>query len=145
MSSNDSELRDILRKTVTIAVVGIKADASSDAHRIPAYLQAAGYRIAPINPKLDSVLGERAVPSLAHVEGPIDLVNLFRAAEHIPAHVDEILSLSPRPLAVWMQLGIHHGAAAARLRSAGIQVVQDRCIMVDHKRLLGDGSPDGGA
>jgi len=66
-------------------------------------------------------------------------VNLFRAPENIPAHVDEILAMAEKPMAVWMQLGIQHGEAAARLRAAGIRVVQDRCIMVEHRRLLGDG------
>jgi len=126
MSEPDSELAALLRQAHSVAVVGIKDLESEDA-----------YRIVPVNPKLDSVLGQRAWPSLAAVDEPIDLVNLFRAAEHVPAHVDEILGLDPRPRAVWMQLGIHHGQAAARLRAAGIAVVQDRCIMVEHRRLLG--------
>ena len=71
---------------------------------------------------------------------PVDLVDLFRAPDHISAHVDEILAMTPLPATVWMQLGISHGAAAARLRAAGIQVVQDRCIMVDHRRLLTESS-----
>ena len=137
MSEPDSELAALLRQAHSVAVVGIKDLESEDAYRIPQYLQAHGYRIVPVNPKLDSVLGQRAWPSLAAVDEPIDLVNLFRAAEHVPAHVDEILGLDPRPRAVWMQLGIHHGQAAARLRAAGIAVVQDRCIMVEHRRLLG--------
>jgi predicted CoA-binding protein len=135
-SSNES-LRQVLADTRTIAVVGIKDDAAEDAQRVPRYMQAHGYQIRPVNPKLDRVLGERATSSLGGVEGPIDLVNLFRAADHIPGHVDEILAMSPRPKAVWMQLGIVHGGAAAKLRNAGITVIQDRCIMVDHRRLLG--------
>ena len=83
------------------------------------------------------MLGERALASLAALEGGVDLVNVFRAPQHVPAHVDEILALSPRPLAVWLQLGIAHDAAAARLEAAGIGVVQDRCLMVEHRRLLG--------
>jgi predicted CoA-binding protein len=133
---SDGELRELLASTRTIAVVGIKADESEDAFRVPAYLQQRGYRIVPVNPKLERVLGERAHRSLADVDVPVDLVNLFRAPDHIPAHVDEILGMQPRPKAVWMQLGIVHGSSAARLRGAGIQVVQDRCIMVEHRRLL---------
>ena len=117
MSEPDSELGAVLRKAHSIAVVGVKDLESEDAYRIPQYMQAHGYRIVPVNPKLDNVLGQRVWPSLAAVDEPIDIVNLFRAAEHIPAHVDEILSLEPRPQAVWMQLGIHHGQAAASLRS----------------------------
>ena len=71
------------------------------------------------------------------MDGAVDIVNLFRASDHVPGHVDEILALEPRPKAVWMQLGIHNGEAARRLRDAGIFVIQDRCIMVDHRRLLG--------
>jgi len=121
----------------SIAVLGIKDGADDDAFRVPRYMQAHGYRIVPINPKLASVLGERALPSLAALAGGVDLVNVFRAAQHVPAHVDEILALTPRPLAVWLQLGITHAEAAARLEAAGIAVVQDRCLMVEHRRLLG--------
>ena len=74
---------------------------------------------------------------LREVDEPVDIVNLFRATEHIEGHVEEILAMDPRPKAVWMQLGIHHGPGAARMRAAGIAVVQDRCIMVEHRRLLG--------
>jgi predicted CoA-binding protein len=136
-ANNVEELRDLLRASRTIAVVGIKGDESEDAYRVPRYMQEHGYRILPVNPKLTHVLGERAVGSLTEIDGPVDLVNLFRAPDHIPAHVDEILAMSPRPKTVWMQLGIVHGSAAARLRAAGISVIQDRCIMVDHRRLLG--------
>ena len=133
----DASLAALLRSAHTVAVVGIKDREQEDAFRIPQYLQRAGYAIVPVNPKLASVLGEPCHASLAQVDRPIDIVNLFRASEHVAAHVDEILALEPRPKAVWMQLGIHHGPSAQRLRDAGIEVVQDRCIMVDHRRLIG--------
>ena len=141
----DEHLRALLTATTTIAVVGIKDGASDDAFRVPRYLQQAGFEIVPVNPKLESVLDEPCHASLAEIERPVDLVNLFRASEHVPAHVDEILALEPRPRVVWMQLGIHHGEAAQRLRDGGIEVIQDRCIMVDHRRLLGEGSGDASA
>jgi len=134
---SDAELRELLRRARSIAVLGIKDGAGDDAFRVPQYLQAHGYRIVPINPKLARVLGEPALASLAGIEGGVDLVDVFRAPQHVPGHVDEILALSPRPLAVWLQLGISHAAAAARLEAAGIAVVQDRCLMVEHRRLLG--------
>lgn len=138
---SDESLKALLESAKTIAVVGIKDGEQEDAFRIPQYLQKAGYRIVPVNPKLASVLGEPCKASLSQVlsqvDGAIDIVNLFRASEHVPAHVDEILAMKPRPKVVWMQLGIHHGPSAQRLRDAGIEVVQDRCIMVDHRRLLG--------
>jgi predicted CoA-binding protein len=125
----------LLESAKTVAVVGIKTRSTEDAFRIPLYMQQAGYRVIPINPKFDVVLDETCYPNLAAVDQAIDIVNLFRASEHIPAHVDEILSLEPSPKAVWMQLGIHHGPSAKRLREAGIEVFQDRCIMVDHRNL----------
>lgn len=139
-TEGDAEMRDLLADCHTIAVVGIKEDPREDAYRIPAYMQKHGYRIVPVSPKVEGkqVLGETGVASLGDLAGPVDLVNLFRASDNIPHHTDEILAMDPLPKGVWMQLGIHHGAAAARLREAGIRVVQDRCLMVDHRRLLSD-------
>ncbi len=134
---SDENLKALLESARTVAVVGIKDRENEDAFRIPQYLQRAGYRIVPVNPKLATVLQEPCKASLALVDRPVDIVNLFRASEHVPAHVDEILAMKPLPRAVWMQLGIHHGPSAQRLRDAGIEVVQDRCIMVDHRRLIG--------
>jgi len=137
-SQNDRELSQLFDAAHTIAVVGIKEGEHDDAYRIPLYMQTHGYRIVPVNPKLTQVLGEQAHPSLSALpeSAPaIDIVNLFRAANQIAAHVNEILELSPLPRAVWMQLGIEDGPSAKRLRAAGIQVIQDRCIMVDHRRL----------
>ena len=139
MADDEQQLLEVLRDTQTIATVGIKEDESEDAHRVPKYMQSAGYRIVPVNPKLDRILGEKAFNRLSEVDIPIDLVNLFRAPENIPEHVREILALPNRPKAVWMQLGIYHGSAAAKLRAEGITVIQDRCIMVEHRRLLGAG------
>lgn len=134
---DDSSLRSLLGAVRSIAVVGIKASAEDDAFRVPRYMQAHGYRIVPVNPKLDRVLGETAVPILTEISEPVDLVNLFRSNPHIPAHVDEILALPTLPRAAWMQLGIRHDAESQRLRRAGITVVQNLCLMVEHGRLLG--------
>jgi len=134
---DDAVLADLLRRVKTIAVVGIKAGADDDAFRVPRYMQARGYRILPVSPKLDEVLGERCVRSLGELPEAPELVNLFRASPHIPAHAGEILALPRRPLGVWMQLGIAHPEASARLAAAGIVVVEDRCLMVEHARLFG--------
>jgi predicted CoA-binding protein len=136
----DEGLKNLLEAAKTIVVIGIKTGQNQDAYRVPLYMQQAGYRILPVNPKLDRALEEPCFARLDQVETggePIDIVNLFRASENVPGHVDEILALDPPPRAVWMQLGIHHGASAQRLREADIQVIQDRCIMVDHRRLFG--------
>lgn len=133
----DATIRAIFACCRTIAVVGIKSGAQDDAFRVPAYMQRHGHRIVPVSPKLTTVLGEPCVASLGDLTDPVDLVNLFRAPAHVPGHVDEILGLSRLPFAVWLQLGIRHDAAAARLEAAGVRVVQDRCLMVEHARLGG--------
>lgn len=134
----DAALRDLLERTRTIAVLGMKADEGEEAFRVPRYLQAAGYRVLPVNPKLERVvLGEPAVATLAEVATPYELLDVFRAPAHIPGHVDEILALEAPPRGVWLQLGIRDDASAARLSARGIDVVQDRCLMVEHRRLLG--------
>lgn len=139
--SSDESLRALLAEVRSIAVVGIKEGETDDAFRVPRYLQQRGYRILPVSPKLERVLGERCVPSLGKLEEPPDLVNLFRAPQHVPGHADEILALPRPPRGVWLQLGIRHDEAARRLEAVGIPVVQDRCLMVEHGRLLGG---DGG-
>jgi uncharacterized protein len=137
MRPDDDVLADLLRRVQTIAVIGIKNGEADDAFRVPRYLQAQGYRILPVSPKLDTVLGERCVRSLGELTEAPDLVNLFRASAHIPAHADEILALPRRPLGVWMQLGIAHPESSARLAGAGITVIEDACLMVEHARLFG--------
>ncbi len=134
----DAAIRSLLERIHSIAVVGIKADEREDAHRVPAWLQSRGYRVLPVSPKLEAVLGESCVPSLGALEERPDLVNLFRAPRHVPGHVDEILALPSRPVGVWMQLGIRHPEATRRLEAAGIEVVEDRCLMVECARLLPD-------
>ena len=93
----DADLRKLLAAAGTIAVVGMKGDESEDAYRVPHYMQQHGYRIIPVNPKLETILGERAHASLSDVDLPVDLVNLFRAPDHVSAHVDEILMLPSTP------------------------------------------------
>jgi predicted CoA-binding protein len=131
---DDDALRALLSEVRTIAVLGIKDGPDDDAFRIPVYLQQHGYRILPVNPKLAQVLGERCVARLADLGETPDLVDVFRAPAHLPAHVDEILALPRRPRAVWLQLGIRH-PSTWRLEQAGIDVVEDRCVMVEHRRL----------
>jgi hypothetical protein len=134
---SDPELAALLRGVKSIAVLGIKDDSEEAAHRVPRYLQAHGYRILPVSPKCREVLGERCAATLADLAEPADLVDVFRAPQHIAGHADEILALRPLPRAVWLQLGIRDDASAERLSAAGIAVVQDRCLMVEHRRLLG--------
>jgi predicted CoA-binding protein len=135
---DDAGLAAVLRQARTVAVLGAKVDARAPAHYVPAYLAAHGYRIRPINPTLAGrrVLGEPVLPTLADLDAPVDVVEVFRRSEHLPTHAAEILRLPWRPPVVWFQLGIRHDLAAERLARAGIRVVQDRCMMPEHRRLL---------
>jgi hypothetical protein len=141
VSGEPQNLREILERARTIAVLGIKAGADDDAFRVPHYMQQHGYRILPVSPRLEAVLGEACVASLGDLRERVDLVNVFRAPQHLPGHTDEILALRPLPFAVWFQLGIRDDASAARLRADGIRVVQDLCLMVEHARLHGRAHP----
>jgi hypothetical protein len=135
---DDDGLRRILAKPGTVAVLGAKADPSEPAFFVPAYLVAQGYRVLPVNPELRgrTVHGIRAVDALGQLEEPVDLVEVFRAARNLPPHAREILRMEPLPRVVWFQLGIRHPDVAERLARARILVVQDRCMMPEHRRLV---------
>jgi hypothetical protein len=133
------DLRRLLTITRTIAVLGIKTEEQSGqaAYYVPKYLQDAGYEIVPVPvyfPEATQILGRMVYRKLVDIPGDVDLINVFRRPADIPQHVDDILAKKPR--AVWFQLGIRNDEAALRLAEAGIQVVQDRCIMVDHRELM---------
>ncbi len=132
----DAQLREILGLD-TLAVVGCSTTPSKDAHRIPKYLQAAGYRIVPVNPNAETVLGEQAFDSLEDVTEPIDIVQVFRPSEEV-AGIVEAASRREDVDIIWLQLGITDDEAVARAEEAGLDVVQDRCMMVEHRRLLGN-------
>lgn len=127
------DIQGILTKYRTIAVVGCSTDPTKDAHTVPAYMQAAGYRIIPVNPRADAILGEKAYASLSDVPDDYDIVNLFRPSDQVGPFVDEAIRAGKAKV-IWMQLGIQNEAAAAKARAAGIAVVQDRCLRVEHRR-----------
>lgn len=114
-----------------IAVVGLSENPDKPSHYVPAYMQRHGYRILPVNPTVESVLGERAYPSLADLPTRPDIVNVFRLPKFIPAIVEQMLDLGFKNL--WVQQGIIHTEAAALAEAGGIWVVMDRCIMVEHR------------
>lgn len=135
---SDDDVAGVLRDARRIAVVGIKPESQSStpAYYVSAYLQRVGYEIVPVPayfPDATEMLGEPVHRSLAEVPGDIDLVVLFRRSVDVPGHVDDIIA--KKPSAVWMQLGIRHDEAAARLVEAGIDVVQDKCAMVEHRSI----------
>ena len=131
------DVRAILERSPTVAVLGIHHEPARPAHYVPAYLHAQGYRIRGVNPALvgRELFGAPVVATLADLDEPIDLVDVFRRSEALPAHQAELLA-SPAPV-VWFQLGIANDDAAAMLAGAGIEVVQDRCMMPEHRRLVG--------
>lgn len=127
----------IFSTTKTIAVVGLSSKQVRAGYYVPAYLQANGYRIVPVNPYLDESLGEKAYPDLLSVPVPVDLVLLFRRSSAIPLHVAQAIEIGAK--AVWMQSGIINESAAATARSVGLKVVMDACMLVEHKRWQADG------
>ena len=134
---DDEGLTRIFRESRRIAVLGLKAGRGEPAFYVPAYLKTQGYELSAVNPTLagTEVLGVRVVPRLADLDGA-DAIDVFRRPEFLPGHAAEILALPWRPAAVWFQLGIRHDGAAEQLARAGIRVVQDRCMMPEHRRLL---------
>jgi len=129
------EIRAILAKAKRIAVVGHSDDPSRDSYRVGRYLAAHGYEVFAVNPAGRSAPGLTFYPDLASVPGPIDVVDIFRKVEFIPAIVDEAIRIGAK--VVWMQDGLAHNASAAKARAAGLAVVQSRCMMRDHARLGG--------
>ena len=138
LTAND-QIRKLLADTKTIAVLGIKPEthAFQPAFYVPEYMAKAGYEIIPVPvyyPEVTQILGKRVYRDLNDVPGDIDLLNVFRRSEDIPRHTDEILAKMPK--AVWFQLGIRNDAVAEKLADAGIKVVQDLCLMVEHRALI---------
>jgi uncharacterized protein len=131
---SESELAEIVRQAAVVAVVGMRDESAPEtpAFEIPRLLQQNGLRVIPVNPRIERALGEPAYPDLAAVPVRVDIVDVFRRSEVISALADEVLALPAerRPAVFWMQLGIRDEGAAARLRAAGIKVVQDRCLGV---------------
>jgi hypothetical protein len=133
----EAEIRDLL-DVETIAVVGCSGTPGKAAHDVPAYLQQQGYDVVPINPNREEVLGRRAYDSLADVSERVDLVDVFRPSEEVSTIVDAVLKRVQRHddvRGLWLQSGIRDDAAAKRARDAGLSVVQDRCLKVEHGRL----------
>lgn len=128
-------LGEILRDARVVAVLGAHHEAGRPAFYVPDYLASMGYRILPVNPMLVGrvLWGVPTVARLTDLTEPVDLVDVFRRSEALPDHVDEILGMAPAPRTVWFQSGIRHDAVAARLAAAGLEVVQDRCTLAEHR------------
>lgn len=137
MPGDGARIEEILRSSRRIAVVGLSPKPQRPSHGVAAYLQRAGYTIIPVRPTGTVILGEPVQPDLAAAAktGPIDIVNIFRRSEFVPALLDDLLAIRPR--LVWMQVGIRDDATARRLEAEGIAVVMNSCLAVEHQ-FLGD-------
>ena len=136
--TDEAGLKSLLAATKTIAVLGIKTEAQAGqaAFYVAEYLDRAGFSIIPVPvyyPDVKEILGHPVYRKVADIPGEVDMVNVFRRSEDVPPHVDDILAKKPK--SVWLQLGIRNDAAAEKLARAGIKVVQNRCLMVDHRHL----------
>jgi uncharacterized protein len=128
------KVSELLRSSRTIAVVGLSSKRYRPSYGVAEYMQNAGYRIIPVNPFETEVLGETAYATLGDVPERIDIVDIFRKSEFVPELVETAIRIGAR--AIWMQEGVVHEAAAAKARAAGLEVVMDRCILKDHRRML---------
>lgn len=127
-------IADLLRSSHTIAVVGLSDNPMRPSHGVSAYMQSHGYRIIPVNPQADEVLGEKSYSSLLDVPETIDIVDIFRRSEFVPEIVDQAIQSKAR--AIWMQEGVVHEAAAEKARKAGLLVIMDSCILKEHRARL---------
>jgi len=141
------DVKEILSKYKTVAVVGASRDPSKDSHRVVKYLQEQGFRIIPINPTADKILGEKCYKSLleipADIQKTIEIIDVFRPSSETPAIVEQAVKLKERydkPYVIWMQLGIINEQAAETARQAGITVVMNRCMMQEHRKLFPNSS-----
>ncbi len=137
-NASEADIVNILKTAGTVAVVGLSHKEERDSHRVAKYLQNQGYIVIPVNPKYKEVLGVQCYPDLESVPDHIDVVDVFRNVEAISAIVNEAIEVKAG--CVWMQLGLAHNEAAEKARCTGMQVVMNKCIMVEHSRLMKQGA-----
>ncbi|MTI81327.1 MAG: CoA-binding protein [Firmicutes bacterium] len=132
----DVQIKELLQKANTVAVVGLSDKPERDSHKVAKYLQGKGYKIIPVNPKYDSVLGEKCYKKVSEIPEQVDIVDVFRRSIDTPPVVDDAISI--KPAAIWLQLGIVNEDAANTAQQNNLMIIMDRCIKVDHAKLLGD-------
>ncbi len=133
--TDSKQLRGILRECKTLAVVGLSANDMRPSYFVAKYMQDHGYRIIPVNPNYDQILGEKCYPDLLSIPDPIDMVDLFQRAERVIPFVEQAIEISAK--VIWMQLGVINEDAAQLARKAGLKVVMDRCVKIEYARLFG--------
>ena len=139
---NAATVQRILAHSRTIAVIGLSHDEEKDSHRVASYLRAQGYRVIPVNPRPGLILGETVYSSLRDIPFPVDCVDIFRPSHEVGAVVDEVIQRHQAGVdspAVWLQLGIIHQVAAQRAQKAGLEVVMDKCTLIEHRILVDAG------
>ncbi|MCX7822603.1 MAG: CoA-binding protein [Syntrophobacterales bacterium] len=132
--ASDEEVVELLKSAKTVAVVGISHNEDRDSHKVAKYLKEHGYKVIPVNPKYKEVLGEPCYPDLKSIPERVDVVDIFRNVEAIPGIVDEAIQVGAG--AVWMQLGLTHNEAAEKAKQAGLKVVMNKCMKIEHNRLI---------
>ncbi len=128
-------IKRILSDYKTIAVVGLSGKWNRPSHFAAKYMKQHGYKIIPVNPSYDEILGEKCYPSLLDIPEPVDIVDIFRRSEDVPPIVEDAITIGAK--VVWMQLTVEHEEAAARAREAGLEVIMDRCVKIEHGRFFG--------
>ena len=132
---NDTQLKEIFQTARTIATVGFSTNPARPGYYVPEYLMLQGYRVIPVNPTIQEVLGQKAYPDLLSVPEKVDVVQIFRRPEDVPAIVEQAIQIGAK--VVWMQIGAANPEAARIAQAAGLAVVMDKCMMIEHKRLFG--------
>ncbi len=130
----DDAIKGILENSKTIAIVGLSDKPERDSYRVAEYLKGQGYTIIPVNPTRSEILGEKSYPDLASIPLPVDIVDIFRNVDAIPAIVDEAIGIQAK--VVWMQLGLAHNASAQKAEEAGLVAVQSKCLKIEHQKLM---------
>ena len=136
---SDELIRSVLNSVQTIALVGASPNATRPSHGVMSFLLRKGYHVIPVNPGQagKEILGQTVFASLADISEPIDMIDVFRAADQLPALVEEVLALPEKPKVIWGQLSVRHDEAAAKAEASGITVIMDRCPAIEYPRLIG--------
>lgn len=140
IAPSDDLLRDVLKRSRVFALVGVSPNPVRPSHYVGRYLGLKGYRVIPVNPGHagETLWGQTVRASLSDIPEPVDVVDIFRRPDAVPAIVEEALAMQPRPKVIWMQIGVTHAQAAARAEAAGLFVIQDRCPKIEYQRLFGE-------
>lgn len=126
------EIKNLLTESKTIAIVGLSDNPERESHRVGEYLIDQGYKVIPVNPQKDMILGVQSYPDLFSIPEPVDIVDVFRKVEAVPGVINEAMNINPK--AIWLQLGLTHEESAAKLSIRGIMYIQSKCIMIEHKK-----------